>query len=103
MYEEGNMDCVSFWVWLASGVVIVPLIGFLKKLPSVGPIFEQWAWLLAPMLAAIFPQVATALTPYCAKIDPLLWSVIMAALAYLVSQIVYWVNKKTGASKALGL
>lgn len=88
--------CVEFWIWFGSGVVIVPLLQLLKKLPSVGPIVEQWAWLLAPMLAAVLPQIANAVSPFCAAIDPVLWIAIYAGLSYLVSQLLYWLGVKFG-------
>jgi hypothetical protein len=88
------MQCIDFVVWIGSGVILVPLLQLLKKLPSVGPVIEQYAWLLAPVLAAILPQLAALLEPMCAKVDPLLWAVVYAALTYLVSQIVYWVSKR---------
>lgn len=90
------MDCISFWAWAGSGVVIVPLLAWAKSLGTVGPIIKEWAWILAPMLAALLPQIASVFTPYCAVIDPLLWATIMAALAYLVSQVLYWTGKKAG-------
>jgi hypothetical protein len=96
MKEEGKMTCVEFWVWLGSGVVIVPLLAWLKTLPRVGAIFEQWAWIVAPLLAAVLPQVASLVQPYCAKLDPLLWTAIYAGLSYLVSQLLYWLAKKSG-------
>lgn len=89
------MDCISFIVWVGSGVFLVPLLQWLKKLPSIGPIVEQWAWILAPLLAAVVPVIAESLKPYCAIIDPQLWVFLYAALVYLVSQIVYYIAKKT--------
>jgi hypothetical protein len=89
------MTCVEFWVWFGSGVVIVPLLGWLKGLPKIGAVVAQWAWLLAPALSAILPQIAEIVQPHCASVDPLLWSAIYAALTYLVSQLVFWVNKQT--------
>lgn len=97
------MTCIELFIWLGSGVIIVPLLGFLKRLPAVGPMADQWAWILAPLLAAVLPQIATALSPYCGKVDPALWFVIYTALAYLVSQIIYYVNRKFGVSAAIGL
>ncbi len=90
------MTCLEFAVWFGSGVLIVPLMELLKKLPKVGPIFGSWAWLLAPLLAAILPQIAALAPPVCAVIDPALWAVVYMALAYLVSQILYWLTKKSG-------
>jgi hypothetical protein len=88
------MDCVPFWTWVASGVFIVPLLGWLKTLPKVGPVIEQWAFLVAQILAVLAPVVANAATPYCAKIDPLVWTGAYAFVAYAVSQLVFWVNKR---------
>ena len=91
------MDCVSFWVWVASGVAIVPLLAFLKKLPEpVGPIVSQAAWLLAPLLAAVAPVLAQWGTGYCGAIDPNLWTIMYLSVSYLVSQLVYWLGKKYG-------
>ena len=90
------MDCISFWVWIASGVVIVPLMAWLKTLPQVGAIVEQWAFLIAPLLSALAPVIASAASPLCGKIDPLAWTFIYAGAVYLISQIVYWTTKKAG-------
>jgi hypothetical protein len=90
------LTCVEWFVWLGSGVVVVPLLQWLKKLPRVGAYVDRLAWLAAPLLSAILPQLASALTPYCAKIDPLGWAAILTGMTYLVSQIVYWVSKETG-------
>lgn len=89
--------CVEFWVWLGSGIVIVPLLVWLKTLPKVGEIVETNAWVIAPLLAAVLPQIAQKLTPYCAVIDPVAWVAIYAGLTYLVSQIVYHISKRVGA------
>lgn len=97
------MDCVQFVAWFGTGVFIVPLLGFLKRLPTVGPVIEAWAWLAAPLLAALAPVVAQALKPYCGVIDPALWQLIYLALAYLVSQLVFWLNKRLGVSQKFGL
>lgn len=85
--------CVSFWALVATGAFIVPLLGLLKNLKIIGPIVEQWAWLLAPLLSALAPAVAAAATPYCAKVNPWLWIAAYAGLVYLVSQLVYWINR----------
>ena len=91
--------CVEFWIWFAGGVFIVPLIEWLKTLPKVGPILAQWAWLLAPMLSALVPAIASAATPLCGKIDPLLWIALYAGITYLINQLVYWIGKKTSLVK----
>ena len=92
------MDCVSFWTWLGSGVVIVPLLALLKQLPKIGQLVERWAMFIAPLLAALVSVIAAEATPYCAKIDPLLWTAAFAGLTYLVSQVLYWLFKKTGVN-----
>lgn len=92
------MDCVQFMVWLGSGVVIVPLLALMKQLPVVGPVIDEWAWILAPLLALILPKLATYGTAYCGLIDAKLWALIYAALAYLVSQLLYWLAKKWGVN-----
>ena len=99
------MTCIELVVWLGSGVVLVPLLQLLKKLPSVGPLVETYAWLLAPVLAAILPQIAALLEPMCAKVDPLAWAVVYAALVYTTSQIVYYLSKHAVpvVGKAMGL
>lgn len=90
------MSCIDLLTWVGSGLLIVPLLAILKGLPGVGAVVQEWAWLVAPMLAALLPQIAAALSPMCAKVDPALWFVIYTALAYLVSQLVYWLSKKAG-------
>lgn len=89
--------CIEWFSWLASGVVLVPLLAWLKTVPKIGAVIEQYAWLIAPLLAALLPQIAHALQSYCAVVDPLAWAVIYTALVYFASQIVYWVAKKAGA------
>jgi hypothetical protein len=95
------MDCLSFWAWFGSGIVIVPLLALLKLLPTIGTIIKEWAWLIAPLLAALLPQIANMLSSYCAVIDPALWFVIYTALAYLVSQVVFYVQKRFGVKERL--
>lgn len=90
------MDCISFWVWIGSGVFIVPLLAFLKALPGVGVYVERYAMWVAPILAALAPQIAQVFTGYCAVIDPALWAFIYAGAVYLVSQLAYWASKKAG-------
>ena len=97
------MNCIEFWAWFGSGVVLVPLLAWLKSFPKVGEFIDKNAWIVAPMLAALLPQIAQFFTEYCAVIDPKLWAVIMAGLTYLVSQVLYWTNKKLGISTKLGL
>jgi hypothetical protein len=92
------MDCISFFVWVGSGVLIVPLLAILKQLPGIGDVVQQWAWILAPLLAAVLPQIAAALSPYCGTIDPALWALIYCALTYLTSQVLYWIAKKFGVN-----
>lgn len=92
------MDCISFWVWVASGVFIVPLLAFLKALPRVGVYVERWAMWIAPVLAALAPQIAQAMTGYCAVIDPALWAFLYAGAVYLVSQLAYWAAKQAGVN-----
>jgi len=87
-------ECVPFWAWVATGVFIVPLLQWLKLLPRVGEYVKEWAWLLAPLLSAVAPVVAERMTQYCDKIDPLLWVCLYSAVAYLLSQLVYWLSKK---------
>jgi|WetSurMetagenome_2_1015567.scaffolds.fasta_scaffold343370_1 hypothetical protein len=95
------MTCIELLVWVGSGILIVPLLAILKAIPGqVGQFFQDSAWLMAGLLALILPQIATALTPYCGQIDPALWVVVYTALAYLVSQAVWWINKKLGISDA---
>jgi hypothetical protein len=90
------MTCLEFWAWFGSGILIVPLLAILKGLPTIGAVVKEWAWIIAPMLAALLPQIASALSPTCAKIDPALWVVVYTALAYLVSQLLFWLATKFG-------
>jgi hypothetical protein len=93
------MDCISFWAWVAMGSFIVPLLQWLKGLPKIGPVVAAWAFLLAPMLSALAPVLAQAAQPYCALIDPLLWTGIYALVTYAISQLAYWIGKKTALVK----
>ena len=88
------MSCISFFVFIASGVFIVPLLQFLKTLPKVGAFIAQWAVFIAPLLSALAPVIAQAATPYCAVVDPLLWTFLYAGAVYLVSQLTYWLSKR---------
>lgn len=88
--------CVSFFVWLATGVFIVPLLEVLKKLPKVGSIIAQLAFVLAPILAVLAPVIADLATAQCSKINPALWVVAYAGITYLFSQLTYWLGKKSG-------
>jgi hypothetical protein len=93
------MTCLSFWAFIAAGSFVVPLLQWLKVLPKVGPVMAQWAFLLAPLLSALAPVIAQAASPYCALVDPLLWTAIYALATYAISQIVYQVGKKSGLVK----
>jgi hypothetical protein len=94
------LTCVQWFEWLATGIVIVPLLAWLKTLPNVGTFIEKYAGFFAPFLAFLLPQIAKWLSPYCAVIDPLAWAAILTAATYLVSQILYytakWIGEKTG-------
>jgi hypothetical protein len=96
---EVVMDCLSFWAFIAAGSFVVPLLQFLKALPKVGPVVEQWAFLVAPLLSALAPAIAQAAMPLCQVLDPLLWTAIYALATYAISQIVYQVGKKSGLVK----
>ena len=91
--------CVEWFVWLASGVFIVPLLELLKKVPTVGPVVAQLAWIIAPLLAVLAPVIAEAGTAQCPKVDPLLWIMAYTGLTYLFSQVTYWLAKKAGVVK----
>jgi hypothetical protein len=90
------MSCIEFVVWFSSGVFLVPLLVILKQLPKIGEYVKQWAWLIAPLLAALLPQIGDALLPHCAKIDAPMWALIYMSLTYLTSQLLYWLVKKFG-------
>jgi hypothetical protein len=90
------MDCVSVVVFIGSGAAIVPLLEWLKKLPRIGEIVNQWAFLLAPMLAALVPVIAEATTPLCYKIDANLWLAAYYGITFLVTYLTYRIGKMTG-------
>ena len=91
--------CVEWWQIVASGVFVVPLLQWLKTLPRIGPIVEQWAAFLAMILPGLFAAVASAATGYCDRVDPILWIAVFAGGTYLINQIVYHLGKKTSLVK----
>jgi len=90
------MNCVDVLALVASGVLIVPLLTLLKLLPKVGAFVEQWAMWIAPLLSALAPLVAQALSPMCAKIEPGLWLGMYWLATYAISQMTYWLGKQAG-------
>ena len=91
------MDCIQFWVWFGTGVFIVPGLELLKKLPgALGAFSQKWAGFIAPLLSIAAPILAMLISPLCATVDPLGWALAYAALAFLVSQLIYRIGKVAG-------
>ncbi len=91
--------CIQWWEIVASGVLVVPLLQWLKTLPKIGPFVEQWAMFLAMILPGLFAAIASAATGYCDQVDPILWIAVLAGATYLINQLVYWIGKKTSLVK----
>jgi hypothetical protein len=94
--KEHQMDCISFVVFIGGGAAIVPFLEWLKRWPRVGAVVEQWAFLLAPMLAALVPVIAEAATPLCYKVDPNLWLAAYYGLTFLATYLTYRIGKMSG-------
>jgi hypothetical protein len=88
---------VDFWQMIGTGIFIVPLLQWLKRLPEPwGSTINNWAWLWAPLLNALAPIISQLVLQRWPVVDAWAWIALYAGLAYLVNQITYWLARKAG-------
>ena len=97
--------CVEWWQLVGSGILVVPLLQLLKKLPVIGTFVGDWSAFLAMVLPGLMTAIAQSVTPYCERIDPLVWIALFAGGSYLIGQLTYWLSKDivTPVGRALDL